>query len=112
PTIDRSGRKATRQDAAAKERSFQGAQAVDAAAAKARGLADRIKPRDRLARSVERPALKIGLDAAEALATDDEFTNRDQRQCLCVIDRLEFAEPDAIAPVVPQVSDPPQLLVV
>jgi len=90
----------------------QRAQPVHAAATEAGRFPHRIEPRDRLSFRVEHPALKVGHDAAEALAADDEFTNRDQRQCLWIIDRLKFAEADAIAAIFSQCCNAAQLLVV
>src|SRR5262245_23746076 len=85
---------------------------MHAATTEARRLSDCIKPRDRLARRIKHPALQIGPDTAEALAADDEFTNRNQGQCLWVIDRLEFAEPDTVPAVFAQVSDTAQLFII
>src|ERR1700730_14607924 len=91
-----------------RERALQRPQAVDAAAAEAGGLSNRIEPLDRLAGCVEHPALQVGPDAAEALAADDVLTNRNQRQCLGLVDRLEFAQPDPVATVLAQCRDAAQ----
>src|ERR1700739_806137 len=82
------------------------------ATTKAGGLADREQAFDRLSARVEHAARKIRLDAAEALPADDEFTDRDQRQCLCVVDPLTIAEPDPIAAILPQRGNAAKLLVV
>src|SRR5581483_1711922 len=111
-SADRGGCNACREDAAAEKRSLQRAQAMHSTAAEARSLSHRIETRDRLAGRTKHPALQVGLYPAEALAADDEFTNRDQRQCLCVVDLLEFAEPDAVAAISAQCGDATQLLVV
>jgi hypothetical protein len=63
-------------------------------------------------RRVQHAALQVGLDAAEALAADDEFADRDQRPGLRVEDLLELAGAHAIALPVPHIGDAPQLLVV
>jgi hypothetical protein len=56
--------------------------------------------------------VQVGLDAAEALAADDELADREQRPRLRVEDLLELAGAQAIALPVAHIGDAPQLLVV
>src|SRR6516225_11798331 len=85
---------------------------MHAAAAESGSLADCIEARDGLPGWINHLALQVGLDTTEALAADDKFTNRDQRQCLGVVDRLEFANSHPIAPIFSQGCDAAQLLIV
>src|SRR5262245_37399563 len=90
------------EDRAAQERTFKSAQPVHAAAAEARGFADRIEARNGLARAVEHAALQIRSDASETLAAHDERANGDERQRALVEDFLRLADPHAVAAVFPQ----------
>ena len=98
-------------DAAAEESAFQRAQAVAAAAAEAGRLAGRIEPRDGLAGGIQHAAAEVGLDAAQALAADDELADGDERQRLVVENALRLAGADAVAFPLPQVRDALQLFV-
>src|SRR5437763_9541428 len=64
-------RVAAREQTAAEERAFQRAIAMHAAAAEARGFADRIEPGDDPAVLAEHPRVEIGLKAAQRLAGED-----------------------------------------
>jgi len=110
--IERGGSGTRRQHAAAEEGAFEGAQAVHAATAKAGGLANGIQAVDRLAAAIQRAAGEIGLDAAEALAADDELADRDQRHGLAIEDGLALAGAQAIAAITAQEGDATQLFVV
>src|SRR5262249_9397276 len=88
------------------------AASVDAAATEPRRLTDGVEPGDGGAVAAQHAALEIGLDAAQALAREDELAHRHQRQRLLVVDLLELADADAIAAVAAEVLQAAQLVVV
>src|SRR5229473_8386450 len=93
---------------AAEERTFQSAQAVHAAAAEARRLADRIEAGNGLIFAGQDAALEIRGDAAETLAAHDELANGDERHGALVEDRLRFADAHAVGAILAQLGDAPQ----
>src|SRR5512147_1419931 len=68
-----------REHAAAQEGPLQRALPVDPAAAEPRRLPDRVEARHGRAVLPQDAALEVGLDAAQALAGEDELADRDQR---------------------------------
>src|SRR5512146_2852759 len=104
--------RAAGQHAAAQERALQRAFAVAAASAEAGGLADGVQPWDRVAvGGAQHAALEIGLDAAQALARQNELANGNQRPRLGVEDLLEIAGPHPVPAIFAAVGNPAQLLV-
>src|SRR5260370_7598624 len=94
---------------AAQEGAFQSAQAVHAAAAEARRLADRIEAGDGLIFAGQDAALEIRGDAAETLAAHDQLANGDERHGALVQDRLRFADAHAVAAILAHLAAPPHL---
>src|SRR5579864_5237140 len=104
---------ASRENAAAEKCAFEGACAVNASAAESSRFAGSVESRNRLTiRCTEDAALQVSLDAAQALAGEDELPNRDQRTGFRVEDRLEFRGAYAIAPIAAEVREAAELVVV
>src|SRR5262245_33438006 len=91
------------QDARAEEGALERAAPMDAAAAEAGRFAHGVQPCDGVAVRPQHAARKIGLDAAQALAREDELADGDERHRLLVDDLLELADADAIAAVAAEV---------
>src|SRR5260370_42034758 len=96
------------EDRAAQEGAFESAQAVHAAAAEARRLADRVEPGDRLIAVGQHAAIEIRGDAAETLAAHDDLANGDERPGALIEDRLRFADAHAVGAILAQLRDAPQ----
>src|SRR5262249_24121713 len=99
------------QDRAAQERAFEPAQTVYASAAEARRLADRVKARNRPVLAGLHATLQVRDNAAEAFAAHDELANGDERHSAFVENCLRFADAYAVAAILPQLGDAPQLRV-
>src|SRR5438874_7792697 len=67
------------EQAPSEERALQGAVAVDATAAEARGLAGAIQTRERLTGGLQHPAREVGRETAERLSGEDVEPDRDER---------------------------------
>jgi 16S rRNA (cytosine1402-N4)-methyltransferase len=71
--------------------------AVHAATAEARAFAGRVEARNRRTGRIEHTAIEVRLQAAHALAADDELADRNQRPGCWLEDPLELASAQAIA---------------
>src|SRR5438874_181960 len=100
---DRGRGHAAGEHTAAEERALERALAVQAAAAEAGRLADRVEAVDRLpVARAQHAATEIGLDPAQALARHGLQADRDERHRLVVDDALELRGPQAVAAPVAQ----------
>src|SRR5262249_22589720 len=108
-----SARHPTREYTTAQKRPFERSFAVDAAAAEARGFADCVKPRNRLAvAGAEDTALKVGLDSSQAFSRQNELTDGNQRRSLRIENSLEVRGADAVAAISAEIGDAAQLVVI
>ena len=85
---------------------------MDATAAEACRLTDRIQAIDRRAGGGEDAAPEVRLDAAQALAREDELADRDEGHRALIENLLEVAEADPVSAVLAEVQKAAELVVV
>src|SRR5436305_2196685 len=107
---DGPSRHPSREHAGAEEGALEGALAVQPSPTEASRLADRVEAGDRLPVGPQHPAAEIGLDPAQALARHRLQPDCQERHGSLVDDPLELRGSEAVAPPVPKLGDPPELV--